>query len=1288
MSFRNLIYQFNISSKLALFAFVPTLTILWFAYDNISAKNAAQISNHIINDLIVESMSMVDIINELEIERGLSIAYSDSLDLTSSSIKQQRLKVDEAIYSYQQILAQKSKHHPELSSEYKFRKKQISSQVEDLSIIRKNHKKKAENIFETYSLLIESILTTIQGLQTKTTDVKITSLLNSFSILLWIQELTAQERGRLFNAFSKGTIEAGLSYKINFISNERDLLIRNFEIIADTKLKDQIQLNLLLSYAKDVNVMRNIALNRVERNVLLNRIQNFFGYGGLIHSYKNYLIRGDKRYLNNFEVVSREALLVIKELRLLAGITLNELSQIAIIESTIKEYIKHTETISELRRDGTPVSQIDQQIKINDFPAIVALSALLKGETNIKPTFWWQKSTELIESIVEIRDELREQIIQLSFTEAEKAKKELIIYALLTIITLLFVGILSLIILKRLVTDVTGISKSMKLMVNKGNYKTPLKVHGHDELSDMANSFNTLLSTINASQIQLLGQKAAMDEHSIIATTDLRGTITYVNQKFCDISGYTKNELIGENHRILNSNSQPKSYWKEMFKTVFKGNIWHDEIKNKAKDGSSYWVDTTIVPVGWDTRSNLLDSDSNSIKGFIAIRTDITERKKQQLKLIDANIKAEQASTAKAQFLATMSHEIRTPMNGVLGMAQLLEDTSLDDEQKEYLETIIASGTNLLSIINDILDFSKLDAEMAVLEKIPFDLELLCQDSMSLVSINASDKPIEFILDYHPDCPRHLIGDPSRTRQVLMNLIGNAVKFTHKGFIRCGVSCQAETGGKVRIRIEIQDTGIGLKQSALKNLFDEFTQADTSTTRSYGGTGLGLAITKKIVALMEGEIGVDSVYGKGTTFYLDYSLSKAKIPKLVNEPSLKGIKALFVDNHKENRRIFKKMLEHMGLIITTESKYFKVIPELEIAESEGNPYQIVILDHNMPLQSGLDIGLSIRKMTQFDNQKLMIFSSIGQKGDAALFARAGFNAYLNKLCQYEVLQSILSRMLEHKIGQQIITKHTIDEIKTIESNNIPCFSGLILLAEDVLPNQIIAEKFLTNLGLKVVLANDGLDALNTFKEQKFDLVFMDCRMPDMDGYEATAAIRSFEVLQKQKATPVIALTANVSNDDRKLCINAGMNDVVTKPFKQADLIQCLSRWLPGNNIAKAEKVNAPNSKSHPSLDKKIYKTLQQDMEDDFEHVVETIYESINSLFEALQSSDENTPILDLTRFAHSLKSIASNLGALQLAKLADELETELNNKNRSNVEKYVSLFIEEYKNVCQAISNL
>lgn len=548
-------------------------------------------------------------------------------------------------------------------------------------------------------------------------------------------------------------------------------------------------------------------------------------------------------------------------------------------------------------------------------------------------------------------------------------------------------------------------------------------------------------------------------------------------------------------------------------------------------------------------RSHLLELEQSQL--------DKSKQHNEELK--ELLIKAEAATVAKSQFLATMSHEIRTPMNGVIGMAQLLEDTELNDEQKDYLEGITSSGNNLLNIINDILDFSKLEAGKVDLEHISFDLEHLCQECMQLILSNNLDKRIEYIFDYEPNCPRYFYGDPSRLRQVLLNLLSNANKFTEEGYIRLGISGQQLSDDKVNLNFEVQDTGIGLKPDARDHLFEEFTQADSSTTRKFGGTGLGLSISEKLVKLMGCHIGVNSEYGEGSTFWFEGQFDMAKAPKPMTETSLNNVRILLIDENKIKRRILHKQLSHMQADITMVDDALDVLELLEQAIEEKNPYQLAIIDLSQSSEADIKLAHSIREKFDHNILKLLIISCSSQKGRAVEFEKTGFDAFLSRFTRYDILKAMLSATLSLKKKQSIITQYSIAEAQQSENNET--FEANILLAEDVLPNQIIANTFLTRLGATVTIANNGEEALNRFKENIYDLVFMDCRMPVMDGYEATKAIREYETKTNKQMTPIIALTANASDDDKKLCKDAGMNEIITKPFKRNEITQCLSQWL-------------------------------------------------------------------------------------------------------------------------------
>lgn len=633
-----------------------------------------------------------------------------------------------------------------------------------------------------------------------------------------------------------------------------------------------------------------------------------------------------------------------------------------------------------------------------------------------------------------------------------------------------------------------------------------------------------------------------------LIVADLQGKIVFSNPVSEQLSGWNESESIGlELETVLNIRyKKSDAPIEKLVKSVIDSQgifYMETDVYLIRKDGQKFPTAFSAAPI----MDNL-----GGLSGIVVTYNDVIE-------LDEAKELAEAATKAKSQFLSTMSHEIRTPMNGVIGMAQLLQDTELSNEQIDYLGTIIKSGNNLLAIIDNILDYSKLDADMTTLESIPFDLEALCQDCMELVSGNAIGKSLSFIFDYQPDCPRHFTGDPSRLRQILLNLLGNAVKFTNRGHIKLILSCVDSSDHKSNLKIEVLDTGIGIKPEALNHLFDEFTQADQATTREYGGTGLGLAITKKLAHLMRCEVDVISEYGKGTCFILTGEFLQAEAPQVLPLVSTKGIPVLFVDESPANCEVFHRTLIHMGTKPTVVSNPDKVVEDLLFAQKKGEPFKIVIINHQMQIKNGLELGVDIRNYPDLGETKLLIISSLGQKGDSVQFKKAGFSAYLNKLHRYDTLKSVLSAMLLHQAGQPLITQHSIEEALTQRVLTNLNLNANILLVEDVLPNQVIARKMLERNGVKVEVAVNGKQAIEKYETGNFDLILMDCLMPILDGYDATKEIRKQESVGKR--IPIIALTANVSTDDRQLCQQAGMDDIITKPFKKDDLLNCLQKWL-------------------------------------------------------------------------------------------------------------------------------
>ena len=777
----------------------------------------------------------------------------------------------------------------------------------------------------------------------------------------------------------------------------------------------------------------------------------------------------------------------------------------------------------------------------------------------------------------------------------------------------------------------------------------------------------------------------ALDQHAIVAITDVKGTITYTNDKFSEISGYTRDELLGQNHRLLNSGFHDTAFFVEMFRTVAAGKVWHGEICNRAKGGHLYWVDTTIVP---------FMNDRGKPENYIAIRADITERKRIELALQQAKDMAEAATQQKSEFLANMSHEIRTPMNGIIGMTDLLLDTKLSNKQMRYANVVKGSADALLTIINDILDFSKIEAGKLELENIPFDMQSLVVDVTEMMAIRSQEKDIELLLHYKPKTRQYVIGDPGRIRQILLNLLSNAIKFTENGHVLVVLNSLDINENEVCFTLTVEDTGIGISQEKLAKIFNKFDQEDNSVTRKYGGTGLGLAISQFLTTLMFGDLTVESIKGKGSIFTAKLILGIDKHPKIIesvqNIDILQGCSVLIIDDSEIGREILIDLLSSldMGIDITDTASVEEGLRLIHEANKKKIPFDFVITDDRMPEMSGEDLVREIFKQDILGNGAILFVTSAPYKGQFKKLQELGVSGCLSKPIYPKELVQVLT-IIQNKSfrpkDEGIVTRHTLQEIKTHRCDK-PLFKHVnILLSEDNPVNEMVATEMLSGYGCNVIVARNGLEAIELAQSQVFDLIFMDCQMPEMSGYEATGRIRLLEKERKVKRVPIVALTANAMKRDEERCLEAGMDDFIAKPFDQQDIAKKLVKWLPYNVVhgesSKLEEAvstlaEGPQDDALIDLDLKVFNQMKQVFGDKFPDLVEKTIENTALNIDRLKEVMEKNDWEAFERVAHSIKGSSAQFGAMQLNIIAEEIETHARNRNLDEAQKLLAPLIQ------------
>ena len=756
--------------------------------------------------------------------------------------------------------------------------------------------------------------------------------------------------------------------------------------------------------------------------------------------------------------------------------------------------------------------------------------------------------------------------------------------------------------------------------------------------------------------------------NDIIYQADGAGRFTYVNPAAMRITGYDENELIGSLYLDLidpDYRGAAESFYRRQYQTREESTYF--EFPMISKSGMRIWIGQNVLTL----------TDGENILGFEAVARDITMRKDLEDQLSRTRDAALASARAKSEFLANVSHEIRTPLNGILGMTELLAHTPLAPEQREYAETIRSSGETLLAIVNDVLDLARIESGKLAIETTDFDLDDVVEAVLETFTARAASKRLKLRSFIGPDVARLLRGDAHRIRQILLNLVGNAVKFTDRGEVVVTVMQPQSGDESVTLRFLVTDTGIGIPAAAQRRLFTPFTQADGTTTRKYGGSGLGLAVSKQLAEAMFGEIGVMSIENEGSTFWFELPLQRqrAAATRKTGQWDLSQFRALLVDANEVNRFMLARHLGSTSIQLDEADTAADAM-----AAATNKKYDLILFDMQLPDEDGLALARSLRSIDESRKTRLVLLTAFGRRrSDVIAFETAGVDAFLIKPVRRTQLCETANRLLlgETKLAQPAALQP------------VPSKRARVLLVEDNAVNQLVALGQLRRLGHECIVASGGHEALEMMAADRFDIVLMDCSMPDMDGYEAARRMR--QLAAPANATPIIAITAHALPGEREKCLNAGMNDYLAKPVTLEQLGAMIRLWASKPSEEPQKGPDMMEMDDHYVLDRErvsSFLAIGRAQPGFLEGLVRTFRQDVPSRLDALRAAASSAAPDDVALAAHALKSSSGSVGAKRMQIIAAALEQKAREGSIDGAEASIDQLAAEFTRVMAAYEGI